>query len=339
MTRDEFIKEARSIHGNDFEYDKVPYTEIYTTNHIDVYCNKCKEYYRVKVWHHIRAKQKHFKCFTRPHALNTELFITKSKKVHGDKFGYDKVNYVDSVKTVTILCKACGEYYEQRPTFHMAGKGHGMCKFNQRGYDNEYFISKAKEIHGDKYDYSKTDYVHSLKPVTVTCKKHGDFSIIAGEHIRERGAGCSVCISSTGERSIAKILKRNNVKFVEQFRFEGTRYRYDFYLPELNVLVEYDGQLHYIAVDYFGGVKTLERIQYNDNIKNALASSYNIPLVRIGYMNFNMLENTLTNKIRRYIKYCRDGKYFKSFLEYSQYFKLPGYAKPNEHTMYLFKLK
>jgi len=238
---------------------------------------------------------------------------------------------------VTITCPVHGDF-EVRASGHLI-YGCQKCGVENTKYDTETFIKKAKEIHGDKYDYSKTNYVHSLKPVIVTCKKHGDFSVVAGEHIRERGAGCSICISSTGERGIAKILKRNNVKFVEQFRFNGTRYRYDFYLPELNVLVEYDGQLHYIAVDYFGGVKTLERIQHNDNIKNALASSYNIPLVRIGYMNFNMLENTLTNKIRRYIKYCRDGKYFKSFLEYSQYFKLPGDAKPNEHKMYLFKLK
>ena len=51
----------------------------------------------------------------------------------------------------------------------------------------EEFIEKARRAHGDKYDYSKVDYVNNSTPVTIICKKHGEFKVRPVDFLRSRG--------------------------------------------------------------------------------------------------------------------------------------------------------
>ena len=82
-------------------------------------------------------------------------FITKARQVHGDKYDYSKVEYINNSTKVCIICPEHGEFW-QRPNHHLSGHGCPKCK-NVFKKDTETFINQAKEIHGDKYDYSKTE--------------------------------------------------------------------------------------------------------------------------------------------------------------------------------------
>jgi very-short-patch-repair endonuclease/ribosomal protein S27AE len=99
--------------------------------------------------------------------------------------------------------------------------------------------------------------------------------------------GCSMCNESHGEYEISKILKENNIKFIRQKKFENCKNKkslpFDFYLPEKNILIEYDGKQHFIPIDIFGGIKALKQTQINDNIKTNYAKDNNIKLIRISY--------------------------------------------------------
>ena len=104
----------------------------------------------------------------------TELFIEKSKLIHGDKYDYSKVDYKNANTKIIIICKIHGEFYKT-PSKHTNSK-QGCAKCS--GYyipTTDEFIENAKLIHGDRYDYSKVDYKYSNENVIITCKVHGDF--------------------------------------------------------------------------------------------------------------------------------------------------------------------
>ncbi len=103
---------------------------------------------------------------------------------------------------------------------------------------------------------------------------------------------------SIGEHKIKKWLYENNIEYKREYTFENfhnnkVRYKFDFYLPEYNMCIEYDGEQHFEVNDYFGGVKTLLDIQKRDIIKNEYCKYNKINLIRIPYININNIDNIL----------------------------------------------
>ena len=106
--------------------------------------------------------------------MTKEDFISKAISVHGDKYDYSKVDYVDCFTEVTIICPVHGEF-QQSPHIHLQGAGCKKCSNYNNRYTTETFIEAAREIHGDKYDYSKVEYINSTTEVTIICPIHGEF--------------------------------------------------------------------------------------------------------------------------------------------------------------------
>lgn len=127
--------------------------------------------------------------------MNTYEFIEKSKRLHGNKYDYSKVNYISSNEKVIIICPIHGEF-EITPNSHLNGRGCRICGIQQRSAtqskSTEEWIKQAKEKHGDKYDYSKVEYINNKTKVCVICPIHGEFWINPYKHI-SRGDGCSEC--------------------------------------------------------------------------------------------------------------------------------------------------
>lgn len=124
--------------------------------------------------------------------LTTEQFIEKAKKVHGDKYDYSKVKYINAQTKVCIICPIHGEFW-QTPNRHLSGSGCPRCAGNYQ-YTTEEYIQEVDEIHNHKYIYAKTHYVDSHTKITVTCPIHGDFEILATNHLS--GDGCPLCSKS-----------------------------------------------------------------------------------------------------------------------------------------------
>ena len=124
----------------------------------------------------------------------TKEFIDKAKETHNDKFDYSKVKYISSQIKVIITCKIHGDF-EQVPNSHLRGGGCKKCankKLSTERKSNSYdFITKALEVHGDKYDYSIIQYNSASKKINIICKKHGIFEQIPNSHLR--GQGCTKC--------------------------------------------------------------------------------------------------------------------------------------------------
>lgn len=122
-------------------------------------------------------------------------FIDKAKQIHGDKYDYSRVVYVNTHTKVEIICPEHGEFW-QTPAKHLAGKGCQKCANEKHSLDKlsntEKFIEKAREIHGDKYDYSNVVYKDAHSKVCIICPEHGEFWQIPNDHTSQRH-GCPKC--------------------------------------------------------------------------------------------------------------------------------------------------
>ena len=154
----------------------------------------------------------------------TENFIDKAKKIHGDKYDYSKVNYVNSKTKVCIICPKHGEFW-QEPRHHLSKHGCPMCgKENsdrKQSLTLNEFIEKSNQIHNGKYSYDKVNYVNAETKVCIICPKHGEFWQAPHSHLR--GQGCPKC---GRERNINSI-KITNEAFIEKAtQIHGGKYDY-----------------------------------------------------------------------------------------------------------------
>jgi hypothetical protein len=218
----------------------------------------------------------------------TQEFITKAENIHGDRYDYDKVDYKTARLPVIITCPIHGDFI-QRPNDHLSGKGCPKCGRTQKSTTQE-FIDKSKKVHGDKYDYDKVDYKNSQSPIVITCPIHGDFSQRPNDHLN--GKGCPKCSESKGEKSINEVLKKYNINYTQNKKFEdcigfpdkkGFCYelKYDFFLPDKNIIIEFDGEQHFKPIKIMGGVSDFNRNKKYDKIKNDYCEKNGIRLIRI----------------------------------------------------------
>lgn len=140
-------------------------------------------------------------------------FVKKAVAIHGDVYDYSEVKYQTTKDKVKIICPVHG-IFEQAPLHHLRGQGCKRCgqERTKTGFDE--FVRRAREVHGDVYDYSKVVYVRSDVKVEIVCPIHGPFWQKPHNHIMF-GQRCPVCghgaagLKRTGDRNA---MRRDNVK-------------------------------------------------------------------------------------------------------------------------------
>jgi hypothetical protein len=153
-----------------------------------------------------------------------EDFIKLANEKHNNKYDYSKVDYINNITKICIICPKHGEFW-QTPKDHLNNCGCPECWQEKRGKslrkNCNTFIKQANEVHGDKYNYSKTDYVSAHVPIIITCPIHGDFSMTAHNHLR--GQGCPKCANlKKGDYQ-----KSNTEDFIQKSRLvHGDKYDY-----------------------------------------------------------------------------------------------------------------
>jgi len=215
-------------------------------------------------------------------------FINISNNIHNFKYLYDDVLYENNKTPVKILCKI-HDYFYQRPDSHMRGVGCKFCgeekyKITQRK-KIDVVISDFNKYHNFNFEYDMTTYKNAHTKIKIFCKKcKSNFTQTPNTHLR---CGCPICNESKGEKIISNFLLENNILFDRQKTFSDCIYKsklyFDFYLPEYNICIEFDGAQHYVPVDFFGGVDNLIVTKKRDTIKNNFCEENNINLIRIKY--------------------------------------------------------
>ena len=282
LTKEEFIERSKQLYGNMFDYSLVDFKDT-KTKVIIKYKNRIFEQMPVS---HLKGHN----------IFHNEIeFIKKSKIKFGDLYDYSLVEYKHRNKLVKIICHIHG-IFEQTPRNHISSFGCPICNKNMK-LNTLSFIKKSQEIHNNKYDYSLVNYETNKKKIKIICPNHGEFIQTARSHLN--GCGCPRCNESKGEKIIRIFLEEHNLNFKMQYRFNNCRNKntlpFDFYLPSLNVCIEFDGEQHYIPKDYFGGEKRLLETQINDKIKNEYCKENNIRLIRIKYD--QKIENILNKNL------------------------------------------
>ena len=282
LTNQEFIEKANLIHNNKYDYSKVKYVNNNTK--VCIICPKHGEFWQTP--HHHLNGHGCSKCRNENNGdrrrHNTEDFIRKSKSIHGEKYNYDKVNYVNSYSKVCIICPDHGEFW-QSPYVHIQGHECPECAKIKRAKNNKHsideFIQKSKLIHGDKYDYSKVEYINSHTKVCIICPEHGEFWQRPCCHTNLR-QGCPFCNESQSEMEIEQILCEHKILYIRQKRFDWLgKMSLDFYLPNYGIAIECQGKQHFESVDYFGGNESLENTKERDLRKKQLCEKHNIKIL------------------------------------------------------------
>jgi predicted nucleic acid-binding Zn-ribbon protein len=134
--------------------------------------------------------------------LTKEEFIEKARKIHGNFYDYSKVDYINNKTKVTIICPIHGKF-EQSPNNHLKGQGCPKCGIQKNALSRtltaKEFVEKAKEVHQNKYDYSKVDYINNHTKVEIICPIHGSFWQQPKNHLV--GKGCPKCGVKSGATS------------------------------------------------------------------------------------------------------------------------------------------
>ncbi len=310
LTQDEFIRRANEKHGGKYDYSKVDYHGAETK--VCIICPKHGEFWQTPHRHLMGDRCP--MCSSRA-KLNTEEFINRARAIHGDKYDYSKVQYVDNMTNVCIICPKHGEFW-QRPSSHLIGQGCPVCGAISTGIkkrtNQDDFIKRANALHKRKYDYSKVQYISSLKPVTITCPLHGDFIQTPHKHLQ--GHGCPICGSKNNITEIRffeelKAAFNNNVEYQKSFPFlkygSGVQ-KIDFYLPEYNVGIELNGRQHYVPIDVWGGeagfelTRKRDLIKYNKCKENGIKLFYFTPPSMKSYINgyFDTVYTSITKLIK-----------------------------------------
>ena len=444
QTTEEFIKKAQAVHGDKCDYSKVEY--VNSTSKICIVCPEHGEFWQIPTSHlrgrgcpHCGRKSRIMKgCSSK------EEFINKARSIHGNKFDYSRVDYINSKTKICIVCPEHGEFW-QIPNSHLLGKSCPLCSkkssAKQRSNTQEIFFKRIKAKFGNKFDYSKSVFNGWNNPIIITCKKHGDFQTTPKHHLMgdggcphcriltvsnklrkgieliketlverygddivlisteysnvrkplvleckkhgqfvttwalirrgsccpacgienralkrslgqeefERrsnlihhnkysyelavykeekskvwvrcpehgyfeimaehhmaGFGCPICSFTRGEQAVYNYLSEHNIQFDYQYEFassdlfsNNTKFRVDFWLKQLNVIIEYNGEQHYRPVSIFGGKERYIIQQERDNSLRVLCAHNNIKLIEIPFWEYNNIEKILKRELKK----------------------------------------
>lgn len=275
-----FIDKAKKVHNDKYDYSQLVYVNAKTK--VCISCPKHGEFYQLPSKH--LTGNTCPKCADEIRNINNtktnDGFIAESKIIHKNAYCYDKVEYVNAKTSVCIICEKHGEFL-CTPNNHLRGKGCPKCVGKNK--TTEEWIVEAKQVHGDKYNYSKVEYKKCETKVCINCVEHGEFWQVAQYHLS--GNGCPVCKQSKLENEVSSILNQLNIKYERQYKplflknGKGQQ-SLDFYLLDYNIAIECQGEQHFKPIDFAGkGEKWMnqlfEKNKKNDDrkLKKCLANS------------------------------------------------------------------
>lgn len=306
--KEEFVKRAKEVWGDSNDYTNTVYERY--DKPLEVFCNIHHQPYMVHPYRHVHLGVGCPICsqekFHEKKTLTQEEFIARCREVHGDEYDYSKTVYTGNRNDVTITCKEHGDFI-QNAANHIKGYGCPMCRYvklsEKKKKSQEQFIADARKVHGDYYDYSRVEYHGCFTKVKIICPRHGLFEQTPATHLK--GSGCPICRKSKGEERISAWLKENNIKHDAQYKIpnesilcKNKYFVVDFYLPNHNTIIEYNGQQHYEPVYLWGGEEKLESQKERDNALRQYCKEHKTKLIEIPFSRFDDIELILSKKLK-----------------------------------------
>lgn len=300
MTTEEFIIKALKVHGDNFDYSKVDYKG--SKEKVLIMCSNGHEFYQTPNDH---LNNHGCKICSGWGQLQSPIkFQKRLKKIYGDLYDFSISSYNGWDNSFKIICPFHGEIDVIPTNFINKKSGCPSCGNENRSHPFtltlDGFIERASETHNGRYNYSNSKYINFSTKLEIICDSHGSFFQTPKDHIIQ-SQGCPKCRISKGEKEIERVLNSYDVSFSSQHRFEGCFNKrplpFDFYLPQHNMCIEFDGEQHISPLKIFGGKKGFNYTKHNDEIKNKYCLKEGIQLLRIPHDELFNIEKILINKL------------------------------------------
>lgn len=214
--------------------------------------------------------------------------------------------YYNSSTKISVKCRVCGCEWEQTPNnLTMKSSGCPNCRYKKvalklkKKHDD--FVAELADIHPTIELLG--EYVNNSTKTKFRCLKC-EYEWLGRPHDIVTGqlCGCPHCRTSKGENAVKDYLRENKIAFETQKGFQNCKHKrilkFDFYLPDYNLCIEFQGAQHYKAVDYFGGIESFEESQKRDNIKRNFCRLNGISLLEIPYTQIDEIPVILNQKIQ-----------------------------------------
>jgi len=274
--------------GDIYDYSKLNYIDI--NSKITIICPEHGEF-QIFPRNYLKSKVGCPKCAHKIKGMNkikknSKVFVIKAKDVHKNKYDYSKVEYKGAHNKVCIICPEHGEFW-QTPSAHLYGQGCPTCakiKAKESQIKNtDWFLKQAKIVHGDRYDYSKSNYKGSFEKIEIICPVHGSFWQTSASHLS--GCGCPKCKNKSQSELFTRL---KCVFFKEHIEYEASPkwlngQFFDIYFPKYNVAIEYNGIQHYEPRDQFGGINEYHKTIERDRLKIQKCKDNNCKLFILKY--------------------------------------------------------
>lgn len=225
-----------------------------------------------------------------------EQYISEIEKINPDIVVMEK--YIDAKTPILHKCLTHNVEWKTSPDNILHGHGCYLCGNKKNGdakrKTHEQYVEELKIVNPNIVVVDS--YISALTPILHKCLIDGNEWYVSPANTLF-GYGCPRCNKSKGEKQIAKWLDSNNIYYEHQKAFDDCKDKrplpFDFYIPDYNCCIEYDGEQHYRAIEYFGGEESFKLRIKHDNIKTEYCIKHGILLLRIPY--FKNAEEELNN--------------------------------------------
>lgn len=303
-TIEQFIFEAREVHGDKYSYEKSIYINNVTP--LCIICPEHGEFWQIPKQHlrgqgcpecgkiknrnngkkYKRKKKIPGKKFTQ------EQFISILKNKYGDIFDYSEVKYINMKSEITLICPKHGKFVKKASALVNSNTGCPFCLKEKKrelfslGKDN--FVKRATELFHGFYNYDNVDYYNNSTKVEIICPKHGVFLCTPSNHLK--GRGCPICKSEhyVYEERLFNFLKtfltENDIIRQYTSSWLSNNKSLDFYIPKYNIAIEHQGSQHFALMHYSGdNLEKLYKRMSNDKIKAQECVEHNVDILYFSY--------------------------------------------------------
>lgn len=293
--KSKFIERANKIHNNKYEYNLVNY--INNKTNVKIVCSM-HGVFEQRPDLHLQGQG----CpvcgnikKSKSQRIPIEEFIKRARSIHNNKYGYSLVNYINNAIKIKIICPEHG-VFAQTPNKHLQGNGCPKCAGRNR--TTEEAVNDIESLYPNIYDLSKFEYINATTDSLVCCKKH-NYWFKDNYHNLTTNTNRKCCCKewqSNPNIYIKELLDIHNIKNIPEYRFNDCKNErmlpFDFYLPDYNAVIEYQGEWHYN--DFKNNLKIQKE---RDKIKREYCKNNNIKEIEIPYWEYNNIEHIIEKLI------------------------------------------
>lgn len=274
--------------STEYKNEKTPLT---------VKCNNNHEQY-ITTWNDFQQEKRCAQCYG-----NKKLeydFI--KKKIEEAGYTLISTEYENNRSPIIVKCDKNHEPYETTWDNFQQKRRCKKCYHESQKLKYDYIKQQIEKV---GYTLISTEYIGCYFPLEIRCDKNHLYKTTWSTF--RQGCRCPKCNSSKGEMVIENYLKNIGLDCISQYRNPHCRnvnlLPFDFYIPSLNLKIEYDGREHDEPIEFFGGEENFKKRKINDTIKNKFCIDNKIVLLRINHKHFNDIEKILSDILFKFVIY------------------------------------